>query len=106
MRERLIILRERRALLLQRAEAERATLAVAVSRADAAMRWIDTGRALIDAAARRPLWIVAAVAFLVALRPRRALKWIAGGWSLFRVYRGARAWLRRVAPSLDIGLRA
>ena len=101
MRERLIELRERRARLQQQAGAERDALAEFVARADVAMRWIETGRSLVNAAVRRPLWIVAGVALLVALRPRRTFKLLAGGWSLFRLYRSARLWWLRLDPTLD-----
>jgi hypothetical protein len=105
MRERLIELRERRALLLQRAADERDTVAGIVSRADVAMRWIETARSLVNAAARRPLWIVAGVALLVMLRPRRMFRLFADGWSMYRIYRAARGWWRRIAPSVDQALR-
>ena len=46
-----------------------------------------------------PLAVVAGVALLAALRPRRAIAWIARGWSLWRLYRGARGWWLRFEAS-------
>lgn len=101
-RTRLIVLRERRARLVERAHAERERLAAFVSRAEAAYSWIDLGRRLLDGARRQPLIVAAGAALLVALRPRRALKLLASGWSLWQLYRRARRWwLRFVPPSID-----
>lgn len=98
-RERLIALRERRAELLARADTEREALASLLARSDAAVRWFEAGADAVAELRRHPAWIAGGVAVLFALRPRRALKWAASGWSLWRVYRGARMWLRRVAPA-------
>lgn len=40
--------------------------------------------------ARHPLWLVAAVAFLIAARPRRTLRWTARLVALWRGYLGLR----------------
>jgi hypothetical protein len=98
-RERLIALRERRAGLVARAGAEREAIAALLARTDAVSRWFDIG---IEAGAelrRHPAWIAAGVGVLFVLRPKRVLKWVASGWSLWRVYRGARAWLMRALPA-------
>jgi hypothetical protein len=94
-RERLIALRERRAELVARADSEREAIAALLARTDVASRWLEAG---IEAGAelrRHPAWIAGGVGLLLALRPKRVLKWLASGWSLWRVYRGARAWLWR-----------
>ena len=96
MRARLIALAERRARLAQRAQGEREQLAALLTRADGALARVDSGRRMLQALARRPLIVVAAVALLVALRPRRALKWLASGWSLWRLYRQASRWWQRL----------
>lgn len=96
MRARLIRLAERRAQLLQRARAEREHLAALVARGDGALGWLDAGRRMLQELGRRPLIVVAAVALLVALRPRRTLKWLASGWSLWRLYRQASGWWQRL----------
>lgn len=105
MRERLIELRERRARLLERANGERETLAAYLARADAATRWVETGRLLVASLRRRPLWVAAAVVLLVALRPRRVLTWLAKGWTLWQLYRQARLWWQRLAPLAQAALR-
>jgi YqjK-like protein len=97
-RERLIALRERRAELIARAGAEREVIAAVLARTDAVSRWFEAG---IEAGAelgRHPAWIAGGAGLLFVLRPKRVLKWVASGWSLWRVYRGARAWLWRAIP--------
>jgi len=96
MRARLIALAERRAQLQLRAQSERERVAALVTRGDAALAWVDKGRRMLQELGRRPLIVVAAVALLVALRPRRALKWLASGWSLWRLYRQAILWSQRL----------
>lgn len=101
MRERLVALAERRARLIVRAQAERETVAALLARTDGvaslAVSVIRTARRALDLAGRHPLIVVAGVALLVALRPRRAITWLARGWSLWRLYRGARGWWLRFA---------
>lgn len=96
---RLIELRERRAHLVERARGERERLAALLSRADPALSWLAAGRRLLDEARRRPLIVLAAVALLVALRPRRVLKLLASGWSLWQIYRRAQRWWALAAPA-------
>ena len=105
MRARLIALAERRALLLHRAQSERENVAALVTRADAALAWVDKGRRVLQELGRHPLIIVAAVALVVGLRPRRALKWLASGWSLWRLYRQARLWSQRLDAVLVAPVR-
>ena len=96
-RERLLVLAERRARLVERARAERESVAALVARADDAASWLATGRRLLDELRRQPLIVALGAASLIALRPRRALTWLARGWSLWRLYRGARRWWLRIA---------
>jgi len=105
MRARLIGLAERRAQLQLRAQSERERVAALVTRGDAALAWVDKGRRMLQELGRRPLIIVAAVALLVALRPRRALKWLASGWSLWRLYRHASRWWQRLDAMLGAPVR-
>jgi hypothetical protein len=105
MRARLIALAERRALLLHRAQSEREHVAALVTRADAALAWVDKGRRVLQELGRHPLIVVAAVALLVALRPRRALKWLASGWTLWRLYRQANLWWQRLDAVLGTPAR-
>ena len=103
MRERLLGLAEHRARLVTRAQSERATLSAMLAPADAAASLaasvLRVARDLVEIAGRHPLSVVAGMALLVALRPKRAITWLSRGWSLWRVYRGARGWwLRFAAP--------
>ena len=103
MRERLLALAEQRARLAARAQAERVALAALLAPADGAAvlatTLLRTLRRAMAAAGRQPLVVVAGVALLAALRPRRALNWLARGWSLWRLYRGARGWWERFAAA-------
>ena len=99
MRERLLALAERRARLVARAQAERENLSALLAPADAmaslAVSLSGSVRRVLDQARRYPLAVLAGVALLVALRPRRAITWLSRGWSLWRLYRGARDWWMR-----------
>lgn len=96
---RLIELRERRAHLVERAQGERERLAAVLSRVDPVLSWLELGRRALEEARRRPLVVLAGVALLVALRPRRALKLLASGWSLWQIYRRARRWWELIAAA-------
>jgi hypothetical protein len=102
MRERLLALAERRARLQVRAQSERESIAVLLAPADGALAVFRAAQRALAEARRHPLIMIAGVALLAALRPRRALGWLARGWSLWRLYRGALAWWRR----LDAGTRS
>lgn len=105
MRARLIALRERRTQLTERARGERERLAALLAQADAVSAWIDLGRRMLDEAKRRPLAVAVGAALLFALRPKRALKWLASGWSLWQLYRRARRWWLRFAPAAEAPAR-
>jgi len=102
-RQRLLVLAERRASLAARAQAERETIVAALAPIDAAASLAASvtrlARDLLGHAARYPFAVFAGVALLAALRPKRAITWLSRGWSLWRLYRGARGWwLRYAAP--------
>ena len=103
MRQRLLALAERRARLVARAQEERAALAALLTPADGAaalaVSLFRAARRTLEEARHHPLFTVAGVALLVALRPRRALGWLARGWSLWRLYRGAHGWWQRFAAA-------
>ena len=107
MRESLLALAERRARLVARAESERATINALLAPADAAASLatslVRAARSARELAQRHPLGVVAGVALLVALRPRRAAVWLSRGWSLWRLYRGARGWWLRFEASSAAG---
>lgn len=97
IREKLLALRERRGALIAQAERQREELNVMVVRAEAATAWIDRARAVVSRARAHPLWIAAGVALFVALRPRKALKWLVTGVSLWRGWLNLRAGLEHAA---------
>lgn len=100
MADRLGALRAQRAQLIAQAGAEREALAGYLARAETATTWLDAATRLVTQARRHPLWLAGGVAALVALRPRRTLRWIANGWSLWQASRGLRLWWRRLQPVL------
>ena len=99
MRARLILLAERRARLQAQAQTEREMLAAVLTPADGVARTAvaayGVARRALAEARRHPLFMAVGIALLVALRPRRALGWLARGWSLWRLYRGAQGWWLR-----------
>jgi hypothetical protein len=97
-RARLLELHQRRAQLVARARTERKQLAAQLARADAALAWLERGRSVLVEVRRRPLLLAAAVLLVMAWRPRRVLKLLASGWSLWQLYRRARLWWERIAP--------
>ena len=103
MRERLLILAEQRARLVARAQAERQTLSALLVPVDGAASvaavLLRIVRGAVEAARRQPLIAIAGVALLAALRPRRALIWLGRGWSMWRLYHGARGWYLRFAAA-------
>ena len=99
MREKLIGLRERRAQLIASADTQRAEVFALVERADQVATWVDRARAIVRQVRSNPVWIAAAVAFVVALRPRTAFKLVASGYSLWRGWRRIRATLDRLVPT-------
>jgi len=97
MRERLIRLAERRALLQERARAEREKLAELVARSDEWARLLQGVGRVAEELRRQPWIAAAAVALFAALWPRRALRWLMKGWAAWRLVRGARRWLAQLA---------
>ena len=78
MRERLLALAERRARLVAHAQAERVTINALLAPADApaslATSLFRIARNIGEQARHHPLGVVAGVALLVALRPKRAIR--------------------------------
>ena len=103
MRERLLALAERRVRLMARAQDERtainALLAPADGAASMAVSLFRTARRALAQARNHPLIVIAGVALLVALRPRRVISWIAKGWTLWGIYRSAQGWLQRFSAA-------
>ncbi len=98
-RGKLLELAERRSRLIERARIQREQLARSVAGTDAAAVLLARAYRVVEDIARKPLVVAAAVALLVALRPRRAFGWFMKGWSAWRLYRGARRLWQRLAAA-------
>lgn len=99
-RAKLLELAERRSRLIERARVQREQFGRGLAASDAAAAVLERAFRIVGEIRRQPLVVAAAVALLVALRPRRAFGWLAKGWSAWRLYRGARRiWQRLAAAS-------
>ena len=105
MRARLLELRERQLRLAACAQAEREQLALQLERADAALAWLERGRDMVAEVRRRPLLLAAAALLVMAWRPRRVLKLLASGWSLWQLYRRAQRLWASLGPAILTGAR-
>lgn len=106
IRENLLALRERRAVLIAEADAQRSDLVAIVGRVERAAVWYDRAKAIGRKVREHSLWVAAGVALLLAARPRKALKLIATGFSLWRTWHRLSAVLDRFAPPQPIARRA
>jgi hypothetical protein len=98
MNTKLIELGERRATLAEKAKAQREELSQSLAHWRAPLNVVDQGWAALRYLGKNPLLLGGAVAFLVALRPRRMAKWVPPGWLLWRIARiafGPKGILRR-----------
>jgi hypothetical protein len=91
---RLAEIHARRELLLARSALQRDTLALLVQRWHAPLELADRGVRVVRYARENPGALVAAVAVLVALAPKRALRWAGSALALWRTYRSAVGLLR------------
>jgi hypothetical protein len=103
MRERLLALAEQRTRLVARAQADRESFARLLAPTDA-LSAMATGvfravRRIFREARKYPLLALAGGVVLAAMRPRRAIGWIARGWSLYRLYRSLAPVVQRFATS-------
>ena len=106
MRERLIVLREQRHRLVERAAGEREKLGAFVDRSGSMERWMHLGNRFAAEVRRHPGWVLAAVAVLAALRPKRALSWAIKGWSLYQLYRRGSSLWAQVSPTVSAILKS
>ena len=106
MREKLIGLRERRAQLVANADAQRGEVFSLIERADHVAVWVNRVRGIARQVRAHPVWIAAAVALIVALRPRTTFKLLASGYSLWRGWRRIRATIDRIVPTPQRARRA
>lgn len=98
MRGKLAELHARRGALLAQATGERERIAAVLGRADTAGGWISAAVSAVAEARRYPLLLAAGAAFLVALRPGRALTWLMKGWSLYQIVKRGMSLWERFAP--------
>jgi tetratricopeptide (TPR) repeat protein len=99
IREQLLALREKRALLVVRAGEQRNDVLVIVGRLERATAWYDRAKAIGRKLRANPLWVAAGVALLVAARPRKAVKLFTTAYSLWRGWRNLKSLLERFAPA-------
>ncbi len=103
MRERLLALAEHRTRLVARAQAERESFGRLLAPTDAlsamATSVFQAVRRIFREARKYPLLALAGGVVLAAMRPRRAIGWIARGWSLYRLYRSLAPVVQRFAAS-------
>ena len=93
MSRQLDALRARRELLLARSAVERDALALLVQRWRAPLELADRGVRVVRYAREHPGALLAAAAVLVALAPKRALRWAGFALSAWRGYRAAAAFI-------------
>lgn len=104
MRGRLLELAERRARLVARAQADRESVARLLAATDGfssiAASVVRMARGALNQALQHPLFAAAGLLVFLVLRPRRAIAWLAKGWSLWRLFRSAQGvWLRLAATA-------
>lgn len=85
MNARLIELAERRATLVARAATQRAELLQAAAPWRGPLAVVDQGLAAVRYLGSHPALLVGVVAFVAALRPMRAAKWLRRGWLMWRM---------------------
>ncbi len=98
MNQKLIELAEQRAALVAKAANQRAELSQAWASWRGPLNVVDQGWAAVHYLGKNPVLLGGAVAFLVALRPWRMVKWLPPGWLLWRITQmafGAKGILRR-----------
>lgn len=85
MNGRMARLAERRERLIAQAEAQRRALAQDMAPWRTALALADQGLNAMRFLRRHPVWLLGAVALIVALRPAKAGKWLRRGWIAWRV---------------------
>jgi hypothetical protein len=91
---RLAEIHARRELLLARSALQRDTLALLVQQWRAPLEVADRGLRVVRYARGHPGALLAAVGLIVALAPKRALRWAGSVLALWRGYRSAVGLLR------------
>ena len=99
IRERLLVLRERRSMLIAHAADQRMDAMRIVRKIERATAWFDRARSMALKLRAHPVLIAGGIALLVAMRPRKALKLFATGYSLWQGWRNLRSMIDRLAPA-------
>ncbi|HUO43743.1 MAG TPA: YqjK-like family protein [Burkholderiales bacterium] len=94
--DRLFELAQRRERLLARVEQQRSAIAAEWQAWEKPAALVDRGVAVAGFLKSHPLLIAIGVAAVVVLRLHKLRKWLGRGWMLWRVWRSAGAWLRRM----------
>jgi hypothetical protein len=94
--DRLIDLARRKERLITRIEQQRGTLSGAWHAWEKPAALVDRGVAFVGFLKSHPLLIAAGVAVVVVLRLHKLKGWVGRGLILWRVWRSAGTWLRRL----------
>lgn len=97
MNQRLAEIHARRELLLARSAVQRDALALLVQRWRAPLELAGRGVRAVRYAREHPGALLLVVVLLVALSPKRALRWAGSALAIWRGYRTASATLARLA---------
>jgi YqjK-like protein len=95
MSEKLTRLAKRRAALVARSAHQRETVARAAEAWHKPLALADRGISALGHLVKHPLLMAGSVAVVVALRPRKILRWAQRGWLAWRIVRGVRSRLSR-----------
>ena len=101
MRERLIVLRDRRARLRENAAAEREALFEAANNADLGQQLFGRAYGLLAAAGSHKIWIGAALLGMFVLFPSRTVRWLAVGLSAWQLARRVIGLYQTFAPLIE-----
>ncbi|HWU36531.1 MAG TPA: YqjK-like family protein [Candidatus Acidoferrum sp.] len=99
MNTKLIELAERRAILVDRARAQRDEISGALASWRSPLGKIDQGIAAMGFVKRYPVVLAGIVTLLVVFRPVRLMKWLPPGWLMWRAVRVALE-TGRILPAL------
>lgn len=87
-------IRARRARLMAQAAVERERISVQLRAWEAPLALLDRGLEAARYVRRHPQWLIAAVAVLAVLRPRRAFGWARNGLIAWKAWRWVSVSLR------------
>ncbi len=85
MKDKLILLAQRRERLIEQSAAQRMVLAQNVEPWRTPLALADQGLAALRFVRRHPAWIIGGGALLAALRPGLVWKWLPRGWAAWQI---------------------